>query len=70
MTGELAREAAEILGRFGVASDAFQRGEAESRSPITGEPIGRPQLGDTESATAAVAEADGAFHVWGPCSLS
>ena len=64
MTGELAREAAEILGRLGVASEAFQRGEAESRSPITGEPIGRPQFGNTESATAAVADAENAFRVW------
>ena len=38
----------EILGRLGVASEAFQRGEAESRSPITGESIGRPQFDDAD----------------------
>ena len=49
---------------MGVASEAFQGGAAESRSPITGEPIGRPQFGNAHSATAAVADAEGAFHAW------
>ena len=64
MTGQLAREAAEILGRLGVASEAFQRGAAESRSPITGEPIGRPRFDDAELATAALADAESAFRAW------
>ena len=64
MTGELARDAAEILGRVGVASEAFRRGAAKSRSPITGESIGRPQFDDAESASAAVADAENAFRVW------
>jgi aldehyde dehydrogenase (NAD+) len=60
----IAAEAAELLTGLGVREDAFQTGELEARSPITGESIGRLQITSASVATRAIEHAHTAFLRW------
>ncbi len=64
LAGEVAEETAEILTNLGVEPGLFLRGALETRSPITGEIIGRVKVGDADSARHAIDSANDAFHAW------
>ncbi len=64
LTGELARQTAELLERLGVEPELSQHGALETHSPITGELIARVRESDAVSAKAAIASADAAFLAW------
>ncbi|MGH7016452.1 MAG: aldehyde dehydrogenase family protein, partial [Caulobacteraceae bacterium] len=59
----IAREAAEVLARLGVAPSALQ-GKLEATSPITGEVIAHLAEADPGQVAAAVGRAKDAFLVW------
>src|SRR6185437_15757139 len=57
-------QAAELLTDLGVAREAFENGEIEARSPITGEIIGRISGTGQSEADATIKAAHSAFLEW------
>jgi len=62
LAGDVAGETAEILAKLGVEPELFLRGAMETRSPITGETIGRVEPNDAASAKIAIDGANDAFR--------
>src|SRR5208283_485222 len=62
LAGDVAGETAEILAKLGVEPELFLRGAMGTRSPITGETIGRVEPNDAASAKIAIDGANDAFR--------
>ena len=62
--GSAAAEAAEVLGRLGVATSSFDGGERIVTSPVTGEVIGRTRDLDAQGVATAIDAAQVAFLIW------
>jgi aldehyde dehydrogenase (NAD+) len=60
----IAEEAAEILSEFGVSRDAFTTGTLLTRTPITGEVIGKVRETDSAQAISIIEAAHKAFLQW------
>ena len=58
------QEAAGLLERLGVPSEAFTKGGLEVRSPITGEVIGCLPVTDAAAASQQIEESSRAFRSW------
>jgi aldehyde dehydrogenase (NAD+) len=58
------QEAAGLLERLGVPSEAFTKGDLEVRSPITGEVIGCLPVTDAAAASRQIEESSRAFRSW------
>ncbi|MES1260861.1 MAG: aldehyde dehydrogenase family protein [Acidobacteriota bacterium] len=63
-SASVADEAGTLLEELGVPPRDFRAGEAEVRSPITGEVIGRVNFRDPEAAGQAIGQAHQAFLAW------
>jgi aldehyde dehydrogenase (NAD+) len=59
-----AEEVRAIMGRLGVPEAQWSGGDLESRSPITGEVIGKVQTTSAADATAAIDRAHQAYLAW------
>jgi aldehyde dehydrogenase (NAD+) len=62
--GKAAEEAARILGGLGLPREAFESGDQQVRTPITGEVIGRIEWRGEREVAAATEQAQQAFVEW------
>jgi aldehyde dehydrogenase (NAD+) len=61
---DVARDAAALLEKMGVANDLYTCGDMPSFSPVTGEQIASLKTVSADEAVAKIANADEAFRAW------
>jgi len=64
VSGDVAREAAELMQMLGVETSLYSGGELTAHSPITGEAIGRVRISGADAVRNAIGAADQAFRAW------